>query len=205
MTRFTDEERERIRAELHRVGRELFSRFGLERTRIADLTDEVGIGTSTFYQFFDSKEALYLSILARERRRVEADLDDELAGTSDVRAEVRTTVEHLLDELASNPLYYRLLIEDELRTLRESVADEVLSAHHREEMAASDDRIERWIADESFRVDDPERLQALFRLLGFTIAARSELFEPAGAVELYEDARALLVDVVVDGLFVEPD
>lgn len=201
MTGFSDAERDRIREDLHRVGREQFSRFGLERTRIEDLTDEVGIGTSTFYQFFDSKEMLYLSILARERERVESELDEAIADVTDVRAEVRLTIERFLEELASNPLYYRLLIDDELRALRTSLPDDVLAAHHREGMAATDDRIERWIADETFRADDPERLQAMFRLLGFTIAARSELFEPAGAVALYEDAQALLVDVVVDGLF----
>jgi AcrR family transcriptional regulator len=203
VTRFTDEEREHLREELHRAGRELFSRFGLERTRIEDLTDEVGIGTSTFYQFFDSKEALYLSILARERDRVEADIDAALEGETDVRTQVRTTVEHFLSELSSNPLYYRLLVDDELRELHARVDDDVVEAHHREAMASAGGRARRWIEDESFRVDDPERLQALFRLLGFTVAAEAELFDPAGAVDLYEDARALLVEVVVDGLFVD--
>jgi AcrR family transcriptional regulator len=203
VTRFTDEERQRIGEELHRAGRDQFTRFGLERTRIEDLTDEVGIGTSTFYQFFDSKGALYLSIIARERERVESDLDEALEGVTDARAEVRTTIEHFLTELSSNPLYYRLLMDDELQRLNERVDVEVLEAHHREGMATADDRVRRWVADETFRVDDPELLLAMFRLLGFTVAAETELFEPAGATDLYADAQALLVDAVVDGLFVE--
>jgi AcrR family transcriptional regulator len=203
MKGFTDEERDRIREELHRAGRELFTRFGLERTRIEDLTDEVGIGTSTFYQFFDSKEALYLSILVEERERVAAELAAELEAAPDVRAEVRLTIEHFLEELSSNPLYYRLLIEDEIRTLHGQLSEEIVAEHHREAMAAHDDHVHRWGSDPAFRADDAERLQGLFRLLGFTIAAREELFEPAGAVDLYESSQDLLVDVVVDGLFVE--
>lgn len=203
MTRFTDEERERVREELHRVGREQFSRFGLERTRIEDLTDEVGIGTSTFYQFFDSKAELYLSILVRERERVADDLEALLADAPDRRTEVRRTIEHFLEELSTNPLYYRLLIDDELRRLHDRVPDGAVAAHHREAMTAGGDRVERWVADDAVRVDDPARLRAMFRLLGFTIAARSELFEPADAVELYDAGQSLLVDVVVDGLFVE--
>lgn len=205
MTRFTDQERERIREALHETGREKFRRFGLERTRIKDLTEEVGIGTSTFYQFFDSKETLYLSILARERRRVQAELAAELEDVDDVRLEVRRTIEHFLGELSSNPLYYRLLIEDELRALHDTIPDEVLAEHHRQAMTTDDDRIEGWVADDAFRVDDPEELQAMFRLLGFTIAARTELFEPAGATDLYEAGQDLLIDAVVDGLFLEDD
>lgn len=205
MTRFTDADRERIREALRETGREQFTRFGLERTRIKDLTEAVGIGTSTFYQFFDSKEALYLAILAREGERVQAELSAELESVDDVRLEVRRTIEHFLEELSSNPLYYRLLIEDEIRQLHDAIPDDVLAEHHREAMTTGDDRIERWVAHDGFRVDEPEELQAMFRLLGFTIAARSELFEPAGATDLYEAGQALLIDAVVDGLFVDED
>ena len=203
MTGFTDEEREHIREELHRAGRELFAQFGLERTRIRDLTEEVGIGTSTFYRFFDSKEALYLSILVRERERFAEELDAELAEASGVRAEVRRTIGYFLEELSSNPLYYRLLLDDEIRTLHRQLPDEVVEEHHRAAMTTGDDRIDRWVSEPSFRADDPEEVQALFRLLGFTIAAREELFEPADAVDLYERSNELLVDAVVDGLFVD--
>jgi len=198
---FTDEERDRIREALYEAGRELFARFGLGRTRIADLTEEVGIGTSTFYQFFDSKEALYLAILVRERERVAEELEAELEAAPDVRSEVRLTVEGFLEELSTNPLYYRLLVEDELRALHETLPEAALEDHFRTAIEADDTRIQRWVEEPSFRVDDPARVQGLFRLLGFTVAAREELFEPADASELYESSRDLLVDVVVDGLF----
>ncbi|MFO8116319.1 MAG: TetR/AcrR family transcriptional regulator, partial [Halorubrum sp.] len=45
MSGFSDAERERIRGELVAAGRELFERFGFERTRIKDVTEAVGIGT----------------------------------------------------------------------------------------------------------------------------------------------------------------
>ena len=202
MKGFTDDERDRIDEDLHRAGRELFARFGLERTRIKDLTEEVGIGTSTFYQFFDSKEALYLSILVRERERIAEELESELADTTDLRAEVRVTVEYLFEELSSNPLYHRLLLDDEIRTLYSELSDDTVEEHHRGAMEA-DDRINRWVSEPSFRADDPAEVQALFRLLGFTVAAREELFEPADATDLYGRSNDLLVDAVVDGLFVD--
>jgi AcrR family transcriptional regulator len=66
MKGFSDEERDRIRETLMDDGRDLFERYGLQKTTIADLTDAAGIADSTFYRFFDSKEELYFEILQRE-------------------------------------------------------------------------------------------------------------------------------------------
>jgi len=44
MSRFSPADRERIRSELVVEGRELFARFGFERTRVKDVTDAVGHG-----------------------------------------------------------------------------------------------------------------------------------------------------------------
>jgi len=60
---FTDAERERIRERLLAVGRELFSRYGLRKTTVEEITRAAGIAKGTFYLFFPSKEALYAEVL----------------------------------------------------------------------------------------------------------------------------------------------
>jgi AcrR family transcriptional regulator len=69
MKGFSDERRTHIRRELLEEGRKLFTRYGLRKTTMADLTGPVDIAPSTFYQFFDSKEELYIKILEREGER----------------------------------------------------------------------------------------------------------------------------------------
>ena len=130
-------------------------------------------------------------------------LGELLAEQPQLVVDEQPVVQRFLAELSSNPLYYRLLIDDELRLLREQLPEVAVESHFREGMQAHSEHLERWVTDPSFRVDDPEQLQGLFRLLGFTVAAREELFEPAGAVDLHDSSQALLVDVVVDGLFEE--
>jgi len=94
MKGFDDSERDRIREGLIDAGREQFSTFGIGRTRISDLTDEVGIATSTFYQFFDSKEVLYLEILQREQRRVTEGFEAAVAEEPNLQAEVAAGFEY---------------------------------------------------------------------------------------------------------------
>jgi len=82
MRGFSDEERARIRRGLLETGREQFARYGLKKTTIADLTDPVGIANSTFYRFFDSKEALYAEILqSLEEEIAESIVRDSLEST----------------------------------------------------------------------------------------------------------------------------
>ncbi|UPM44500.1 TetR/AcrR family transcriptional regulator [Halocatena salina] len=67
MPTFTEEKRERVREALCDTGRGLLGRYGIRKTSISELTEAVGIGKGTFYQFYDSKEELYVDILAQYR------------------------------------------------------------------------------------------------------------------------------------------
>jgi AcrR family transcriptional regulator len=46
-----------------KVGEELFSRYGYKDVNIEDITKEAGVGTGSFYTYFESKEAFYEQIL----------------------------------------------------------------------------------------------------------------------------------------------
>ncbi|WP_418279943.1 TetR/AcrR family transcriptional regulator [Halorubrum sp. DTA98] len=202
MSRFSEADRDRIRAELVEAGRELFARFGFERTRISDVTEAVGIGTSTFYGFFDSKEALYVAVLRRERDRLESRLEDAVDAADTPRDEVRALLRTMFAEVRSSPLASRLIVEGELRELQEQ-----LSESERQSIAAarSDDRLtpaERWARMDEFRYDDPELIRGMVRSLVFVTRSQDALIG-AVRVEEYEEVEERLIETLVDGLFIE--
>ena len=201
MKGFSDSERDRIREGLIGAGREQFSAFGHDRTRISDLTDEVDIATSTFYQFFDSKEALYLKILSREQSRMADELEAILERAPDLRSEVLAGFEYFFEELETNPLYYRLIVEDDIRPLHVEASEAGLEAYYEEQFRMFEPHAQRWTDADTFRIEDPEELVGLFRLLSFTIVAK-ETFEVVGPSGL-DDAHGALVASLVDGLFIE--
>ena len=205
MSRFSAADRDRIRSQLVEAGRELFAQFGFERTRIKDVTEVVDIGTSTFYQFFDSKEALYVEVLCTERDRLEARIDEAVSAATTPREEVRTMIETMFREVRANPLISRLIVENELYTLRERLSDaerESLAASIRESDLSYADR---WVALDEFRIDDPEVVSGLIRSLVYTTRSRETLTESGDAAD-YEAVEAALIATIVDGLFVDdPD
>lgn len=200
MTRFSADDRERIRAELVEAGRELFARFGFERTRISDVTEAVGIGTSTFYQFFESKEALYVEVLRLERDRLYERIQGAVADARTPRAEVETMLRTMLREVRANPHTSRLFVEGELRFLEEHLSDADRRSLVSEGAANDLPYAESWAALDGFRYDDPEAIRDLFRALVFLTRAKDTALV---ASEAYEDVEERLIETVADGLFVE--
>ena len=56
--------REQTRRKLLDAARALFARQGLENTRINEITDEADVGFGSFYNHFESKEAIVEAVLA---------------------------------------------------------------------------------------------------------------------------------------------
>ncbi len=56
--------REQTRAKLLDAARALFARQGVDNTRISEITDEADVGFGSFYNHFDSKEAILEAVLA---------------------------------------------------------------------------------------------------------------------------------------------
>src|SRR5271165_1503237 len=56
--------REQTRAKLVDAARALFARQGVDNTRINEITDEADVGFGSFYNHFDSKEAIVETVLA---------------------------------------------------------------------------------------------------------------------------------------------
>ncbi|MDR1955438.1 MAG: TetR/AcrR family transcriptional regulator, partial [Treponema sp.] len=57
---FTDSEREIIRSKLIESCMESWSKYGYHKTNVSELCQIAGISTGAFYQFFASKELLFV-------------------------------------------------------------------------------------------------------------------------------------------------
>jgi len=176
--------------------------FGFERTRISDLTESVGIGTSTFYQFFDSKEELYVKVLLVERQQLEEKIVDAVTTGETPRDEVRLLLKTTLEEVQSNPLISALIVDGELRRLQDQLEELDMEETFTEPQSGSSDLpfTKRWAQLETFRYDDPELIDRLFTSLVFTVRSQNVPVGTNGEVD-YAQVEEALIETVVDGLF----
>lgn len=111
---FTAVEKETIHERLMEAGRDCFTRYGLRKTTIEDLTGPAGIAKASFYLFFDSKEALYAEIMFEEmpammRRIAEASYEK----TDDTREGLVLLMQAVVREIETNPFSKVLLNQPE--------------------------------------------------------------------------------------------
>ena len=195
MRGFTEAEREQIRRGLLDAGRELFAQYGLKKTTIADLTDEVGVAPSTFYQFFDSKEALYAAVLEDVGDDIVAPIfEQSFEATDDPEEAIRRFLRLLLDEIETNPLLKQVIVEGR-EAYDRGLTDEERAAEREQELASLVPFVEEWHEAGKLRGQDPTVVASVIRAAAFVTLHRDDIGD-----DLYPATRDLLVDSVAAGL-----
>jgi AcrR family transcriptional regulator len=196
MPHFSDAKRERIRETLHETGRELFARYGLDKTTIGELTEPAGIATGTFYQFYDSKEALYIEVL-------EADVEEfvpRLLGNSfeahdDPEEAIVAFLEFVMDELESNPLIHQLIVEDKYDRIKAQYSAEEREAERERDVAYILPYIEQWYADGRISGPDPATIAHTLESIAYLTLHEKDIGK-----DRYPAVRETLIAAVAAGL-----
>jgi AcrR family transcriptional regulator len=71
---FTEHEKELIGKRLLDQGYKMFSAYGLKKTNIEEIARAAGISKGAFYNFYDSKEALFMDVIEEAEKRVRLEL-----------------------------------------------------------------------------------------------------------------------------------
>ncbi|WP_331236431.1 TetR/AcrR family transcriptional regulator [Natronorarus salvus] len=195
MSGFSDGERERIREALIHTGREKFTRYGVKKTTIGDLTEPVGIASGTFYRFFDSKDDLYWAVLETEREGVVERIETAVSAAAGPEAEIRALLSAIFSEIETNPLVRGLLDDaDERARMIATMSEAELEAAHREKVAFLLPHVESWIDAGVEFEGEPEVVAGALRSLAFLTLHEVEIGPD------YPEIRDLLIASVAAGL-----
>ena len=88
----------------------LFAKRGYAGVGLSEVADVVGLGKSSLFHHFGSKAQLYAAVAARLLRRIEEHLVRSLARGGDPLVRLERWLDELIDLLAANPTYARVLL-----------------------------------------------------------------------------------------------
>jgi len=194
---FTAVEKETIRERLIQAGRDCFTRYGLKKTTIEDLTGPAGIAKASFYLFFDSKEALYVQIMFDEipammNRIAKASYER----TEDTREALVLLMKAVVHEIETNP-FSKTIIDNPDELLRMGQAldfEDILERAQTLFVPMVQWFMEQQAAGEIVAGDPQELIYAL-GLIKLLPVNRDRIPEP-----LYEKMFELIPQVIADGL-----
>ena len=113
---FTEAERTEYREKMLAAGFDLLKQYGMTHMSVAKITEAAGIGVSTFYNFFPSKEAYVYEVLQYRRKMIPELIKMALDGKEKAGpAETRNYLKIMIDEDYS--IFPSLSPEDEQRLL----------------------------------------------------------------------------------------
>ena len=113
---FTEAERAEYREKMLAAGFDLLKQYGMTHMSVAKITEAAGIGVSTFYNFFPSKEAYVYDVMEYRKRMIPVFIKKALNGKEKAGpAETRNYLKIMIDEDYS--IFPSLSQEDEKRLL----------------------------------------------------------------------------------------
>lgn len=196
MPTFTDAKRERVRESLRDAGREFFGRYGIDKTTISELTDAAEIGKGTFYQFYDSKEELYIDIIEQYLEEyIPRLLSNSFEAYDDPEQAIEAYLEESMDELDSNPLLRQIFLEDDVNQLLEQYSEDELSEGHERSIEFFLPYIEQWYDECEVIGPDPETIAHTLRLV-----TRLEFAKEHVGRDRYPAVRNTLISAVAAGI-----
>lgn len=113
---FTVEERAEYREKMLEAGFDLLKQYGMTHMSVAKITGAAGIGVSTFYNFFSSKEEYVYEVMEYRKKKIPEFMKIALNGKDKMGpAEARMYLKMMIDDQYS--VYPSLTPEDEQRLL----------------------------------------------------------------------------------------
>lgn len=106
--------RAQTRARLIEAARTVFARQGIDATRINEITDEADVGFGSFYNYFDSKEAIVAAVVEEAAAAAGQAIEDATRAIEDPAEVVAVAHRTLIRRAAEDPEWGWLLVRLEL-------------------------------------------------------------------------------------------
>ncbi|PKM84242.1 MAG: TetR/AcrR family transcriptional regulator [Firmicutes bacterium HGW-Firmicutes-11] len=89
---------------LYRCGKELFSEKGFKDTNVADITKLAGVSVGTYYNYYASKEKLFMEIYLEENAKLKQSMIDSVNPKDDPISLVKQMMALNLAGMKANPI-----------------------------------------------------------------------------------------------------
>lgn len=164
------------KADIFNCGRELFSSGGFKDTNVSDITKMAGIGVGTFYNYYSSKEQLFLEIFMKENEKLKKSFESVELDSDPVKA-VLQILSLNYEGLNSNPILKEWNNRELFGKLEKLFSEQNGAKSISELMNSSTmELIKTWKAEGKIRNDlDDDIILAIFTAIPYVDLHREEI------------------------------
>jgi AcrR family transcriptional regulator len=93
-----------VKERLLKSGKKLFSTKGFKDTKVAEITKKAGIATGTFYNYYPSKDTLFMKIFLKENMKLKRDILDRINLEADPMKVINEMMIQNYQGMTKNPI-----------------------------------------------------------------------------------------------------
>ena len=164
------------KAEIYRCGKHLFSLKGFKDTNVAEIMKTAGMAAGTFYNYYPSKEALFLDIYNDENVALKKSIMEGLDIDADPMQVVRQMLRLNLEGMNENPILRQWYDRESFSKIETKFREE--NGLGRVDFLYSSfiEIVRKWQAEGRMRRDiDAEMIMAIFTALVVTETHKDEI------------------------------
>jgi AcrR family transcriptional regulator len=154
------------KAELLRCGRELFSTQGFKDTNVADITKMAGFGTGTFYNYYSSKDELFMEIFLEENVKLKKQIMKEVDPDGEPISVIKEFLYKNLTGMNENPILKEWYNHEVFGKIEQKYREANGIEHVDFLYYSFTEIIKKWQSEGKMRADiDVEMIMAIFAAL----------------------------------------
>lgn len=196
---FTEKEKKSIKKALAEKGKAAFETYGFGKTTIADLAKAANIAKGSFYQFYQSKEELFVDIMEEIEDRIQGEMLQEIAESPEpADLLLKRLMKRELLAVREEPILRMALSTEVLERVWRKLPEERIEANIGKDVRFLTHLMEKRPEALVLRSHDPAVMAGLFRSLFFLV-----LHEPEIGTDAFQAVSDFYVEALVDKLFKE--
>jgi AcrR family transcriptional regulator len=185
------------KADIFNSGRELFYSKGFKDTNVSDIAKMAGIGVGTFYNYYSSKEELFLEIYIKENENLKKRLVESIDLNDDPVTLVTKVVTQNISAMNSNLILKEWYNRDLFSKLEQYFYEQGgLESFDEFTHSGITELIKKWKADGKIRNDlDDELIIAIFNSILYIDIHKSEI-----GIQHFPQIMLYITEFIMKGL-----
>nr|WP_319489241.1 TetR/AcrR family transcriptional regulator [uncultured Caproiciproducens sp.] len=185
------------KADIFICGKEIFSSKGFKDTNVSDITKMVGIGVGTFYNYYSSKEKLFIEIYLKENEGLKRKIMETVDTDDDPAKVLKEVMAINFNGMNSNPILKEWYNRDLFSKLEKEFYEQDGFKSIDEFMnSGTVELIKKWKAEGRIRNDlDDDMILAIFNSIPYIDIHKSEI-----GIQYFPQILEYIVEFIMKGL-----
>ena len=190
----SNKEDNQLKTKLLENGKELFSQKGFKNTSISELTKKCGIAAGTFYNYFNSKEELFLHIFNKEHNQLKKKIMKKVNKNDNLSIVVKELIYNYFKGMQSKPILQHAFKKDIFRKIEKKTKYDP-----RENGDLAYDiflpLIKNWQEEYKIVKKDPKYIFAFFESIFYVFLHKDDIGQ-----EYFPDLLDDVINYIVEGI-----